>query len=108
MAELSLGSLRQQALEMKGQGRNVQAGEHFIAYHLRWALVGTPPVFAVFALGVIALRVCRAATIGIGIIGPVVYLLYFFELTFELSNSEAASSATSALPLRSRGCRTSR
>jgi lipopolysaccharide export LptBFGC system permease protein LptF len=86
MAEVSMGSLRQQAVEMRGQGRNVQAGEHFIAYHLRWAFVGTPPVFAIFALGVVALRVGRAATAGIGLIGPVLYITYLFEL----SNAEVA------------------
>jgi lipopolysaccharide export LptBFGC system permease protein LptF len=81
MAEVPMGSLRQQAVEMKEQGQHVQAGEHFIAYHLRWALVGMPPVFALFALGLVALRVGRGPTAAIGVIGPLVYIIYLFELS---------------------------
>ena len=50
------------------------------SFHARWALVGAAAVFAVFGLGVFALRAGPAATAGIGAAGCLVYLTYFFEL----------------------------
>jgi len=78
--EMSFASLREQALAKKRDGRLDQAGGLLFAYHSRWALMGAALVFALFGLGVTALRAGRAATAGIGAIGCVLYVAYFFEL----------------------------
>jgi hypothetical protein len=78
--EMSFASLREQALVKKRDGRLDQAGKLFFSYHARWALMGDAVVFALFGLGVTALRAGRAATAGIGAIGCVLYVAYFFEL----------------------------
>jgi hypothetical protein len=51
------------------------------SYHSRWAVVGAALVFALFGLGVTALRAGRAATAGIGTFGCIVYITYFFQLS---------------------------
>jgi hypothetical protein len=80
--EMSFASLREQALAKKHDGRLDQAGTLFFSYHARWALIGAALVFALFGLGVTALRAGRAATAGIGMIGCVVYVTYFFEMSY--------------------------
>jgi hypothetical protein len=84
--EMSVASLREQALAKKHDGRLDQAGSLLFSYHARWALVGAALVFALFGLGVTALRAGRVATAGIGAIGCVVYVTYFFELKYVSSS----------------------
>jgi hypothetical protein len=81
-AEISVGSLRDRALAKKQDGRLNQAGGLLFSYHARWALVGAVLAFALFGLGVTGLRASRAATAGIATIGCVVYVTYFFELSY--------------------------
>jgi hypothetical protein len=78
--EISVRALRGQALAIKHDGLVDWAGMLLFSYHSRWALVGAALVFAVFGLGVTALRAGPAATAGIGTVGCIVYLTYFFEL----------------------------
>jgi hypothetical protein len=80
--EMSFASLREQALAERHDGRLDQAGKLFFSYHSRWALMGAALVFALFGLGVTALRAGRAATAGIAMIGCVVYVTYFFEMSY--------------------------
>ena len=79
--EMSPGSLREQALAKQEAGRMNQAGSLLFSYHARWALVGAAVAFALFGLGLTALRAGRAATVGIAALGCVVYVTYFFELS---------------------------
>ncbi len=73
--------LREKALAFKNDGQPGWAGMLLLSYHSRWALVGAALVFAVFGLGVNALRVGVAPTAAIGTSGCIVYLAYFFELS---------------------------
>lgn len=84
--EMSSGSLREHALAKKQAGRLNQAGGLLFTYHSRWALVGAAVAFALFGLGVTALRARRAATAGIAALGCVVYVTYFFELSYVRSS----------------------
>ena len=84
--EMSSGSLREHALATKQAGRLNQAGGLLFTYHSRWALVGAAVAFALFGLGVTALRARRAATAGIAALGCVVYVTYFFELSYVRSS----------------------
>ena len=78
----SLTSLRERAFAKKQDGRPDHAGRLLFSYHARWALVGAALTFALFGLGVTALRAGRAATAGIGTIGCIVDVGYFFELRY--------------------------
>jgi len=80
--EIPLGSLREHALAIKNDGQLDGAGGLLFSYHARWALVGAAVAFALFGLGVTALRAGRAATAGIAALGCVVYVAYFFELSY--------------------------
>ena len=84
--EMSPGSLREQALAKKQAGRMNQAGGLLFSYHARWALVGAAVAFVLFGLGLTALRAGGAATAGIGVLGCVVYVTYFFELSYVRSS----------------------
>ena len=79
-AEMPLRSLREQALLVKNEGGLREAGSLFLHYHVRGALVGAAVAFALFGLGVTALRVGPAATAGIAIVVCVLYSHYVFEL----------------------------
>jgi hypothetical protein len=79
-AEMSPQSLRDQALAMKGQGREEKAGALLFSYHARWAIVGAPLIFALFGLGLTALRLGRMGTFASGVVACVVFVTYFFEL----------------------------
>jgi lipopolysaccharide export LptBFGC system permease protein LptF len=81
MNESPPDSIRVQALASKNAGRPDRAGVLLFAYHTRWALVGATLVFALFGLGVAALRAGRAATAGICVLASLVYISYFFELS---------------------------
>ena len=84
--EMSPGTLREQALAKKQAGRMNQAGGLLFSYHARWALVGAAVAFVLFGLGLTALRAGGAATAGIGVLGCVVYVTYFFELSYVRSS----------------------
>ena len=90
-------SLREQALVMSHNGRLKPAGDLFLSYHLHWALVGAVLAFALFGLGVIALRVGRAATAWIAIAAAIVYITYLLEL--RLVGPSVASNEPVALVL---------
>jgi hypothetical protein len=81
-AEMSVNSLRVRALESRGHASEDKAGSLFVAYHARWALVGAAGAFALFGLGVAALRAGAVITAGAGAIAYVVYVAYFFELRY--------------------------
>ena len=78
--EMAPASLRERALVMGREGRLKPAADLFISYHVRWALAGSVLAFALFGLGVIALRVGGAATAGIAILASLVYITYGIEL----------------------------
>ena len=78
--ETSVRVLREKALAIKNDGQAGRAGMLLLSYHSRWALVGAALVFAVFGLGVNALRAGVAPTAAIGTSGCIVYFAYFFEL----------------------------
>jgi hypothetical protein len=92
-AELPVGLLREEALAIRDGHRPVEASYPFnirprasrvaellLGYHARWALAGAVVVFALFGLGVTALRTGRIATAAIGSLVWLVYVEYFFEL----------------------------
>jgi hypothetical protein len=78
--EISVRVLREKALAIKNDGQLGWAGMLLLSYHSRWALGGAALVFAVFGLGVNALRLGVAPTAAVGASGCIVYLAYFFEL----------------------------
>lgn len=78
--ERTPASLRERALVMSRDGRLKPAGDLFLSYHARWAIAGAALTFALFGLGVTALRVGGAVTAWIAAIASIVYVLYFFEL----------------------------
>lgn len=80
LEERTPASLRQRALVMSRDGRLKPAGELFVSYHARWAVVGAALTFALFGLGVTALRVGGAAAAGIAILAILVYITYGIEL----------------------------
>ena len=80
-AEMTPRAQREQALDMNAQGRPKQAGRLLVEFHLRMALGGAALVFALFGLGVAALRAGRAATAGIAIIFCALYIYYIFQLS---------------------------
>lgn len=80
-AEMPPASLRERALAMQSQGRPLEAGRLFLDYHLRGALAGAVLVFALFGLGVTALRLGRVANVGIAIIACVLYINYIDGLS---------------------------
>jgi hypothetical protein len=51
-----------------------------VEYHSRWALVGAALAFALFGLGVAALRVGVAISAGVAATAYAIYITYFFEL----------------------------
>jgi len=79
-AEMSSHELRSHALALRDQGRLAEAGDLLFSFHARWALAGAALVFAVFGLGVIALRLGRVATVLVVATACVVYVSYFEEL----------------------------
>jgi len=79
-AEMSSRELRDQALALRNQGHTAKAGDLLFSYHARWALAGAALVFAVFGLGVTALRLGRVATVLVVATACVVYVNYFYEL----------------------------
>ena len=72
---------REQALALNAWGLPKQAGRLLVEFHLRAALGGAALVFALFGLGVAALRVSRAATAGIAIFFCVLYIHYLDDLS---------------------------
>ncbi len=80
-AEMTPRVQREQALAMNAQGRPRQGGRLLVEFHLRVALGGAALVFALFGLGVTALRAGRAATAGIAIIFCALYIHYIFQLS---------------------------
>jgi hypothetical protein len=81
-AEMPVNSLRARALESRGTASEDEAGSLFVAYHARWALVGAALAFAFFGLGIAALRVRTAITVGTAVSAYAVYITYFFELAY--------------------------
>jgi lipopolysaccharide export LptBFGC system permease protein LptF len=79
-AEMSSRELRDRALALRNQGHTAKAGDLLFSYHARWALAGAALVFAVFGLGVTALRLGRVATVLVVATACVVYVNYFYEL----------------------------
>lgn len=79
-AEMSSRELRNYALAFRNQGDLENAGELLFSFHARWALAGAALVFAVFGLGVTALRLRRVATVLVVATACVVYVSYFEEL----------------------------
>jgi Lipopolysaccharide export system permease LptF/LptG len=80
-AEMSSRELRDTALALRDRGALARAGDLLLSFHARWALAGAAFVFAVFGLGVAALRLGRIATVLIAATAFVVYVNYFFELS---------------------------
>jgi lipopolysaccharide export LptBFGC system permease protein LptF len=80
MNENSWPSIREQARASRSEGRLDRAGTLFFAYHARWALAGAALAFALFGLGVIALRVGALTCLGMSVAASLVYVSYFFEL----------------------------
>jgi hypothetical protein len=80
LGEAPLESLRERAFAIKSSGRLDRAGGLLFSYHARWALVGAALTFALFGLGVTALRVGGAVTAWIAAIASIVYVTYFFQL----------------------------
>jgi lipopolysaccharide export LptBFGC system permease protein LptF len=78
--EMPFLSLRDAALAARHDAVPVRAGRLFVAYHVRWALVGAALSFALFGLGVAALRTGAAVSAGTGVIAYAVYTQYLFEL----------------------------
>jgi len=100
-AEMPLLALRGQALALRSHRRDKQAGQLFLSYHARWALAGAALVFAVFGLGIAALRRGRIATIAIGAAMSVIYVSYFAqlgELELSILSNEPLSFALVWLP----------
>ena len=79
-AEMSPLSVRDQALAMKHEGREEKAGALLFSFHARWAIVGAPLIFALFGLGLTALRFGRIGALASGFVACIVYVEYFFEL----------------------------
>jgi lipopolysaccharide export LptBFGC system permease protein LptF len=79
---MPVNSLRARALESRGSASEGEAGSLFLAYHARWALVGAATAFALFGLGVAALRAGAIVTAAAGAIAYVVYVEYFSELGY--------------------------
>ena len=79
-AEMSSRELRNYALTLRDQGDLAKAGDLLFSFHARWALAGAALVFAVFGLGVTALRLGRIATVLVVATACVVYGSYFNEL----------------------------
>ncbi len=91
-AEMPVGSLRAEALAIKnGDGpaawfpdntrpRASRVAELLLGYHGRWALAGAVLVFALFGLGVTALRISRVATAAIGTLAWLVHVEYISEV----------------------------
>jgi lipopolysaccharide export LptBFGC system permease protein LptF len=65
---------------MKGEGRTEKAGALLFSYHARWAIVASPVVFALFALGLIAVHLNYVSTMASGFAACALYVCYFFEL----------------------------
>jgi len=80
LAEMSPREIREYALVLRSEGRTAKAGHALMSYHARWALAGAALVFAIFGLGVAALRLGRLATVLIAATALVVYVTYFAEL----------------------------
>jgi len=80
MNEVSPASVREQAIADRNDGRLNRAGVLFFAFHARRAVVGAALAFALFGLGVTALRTSPAARAAICLLGSTVYVGYFFEL----------------------------
>jgi hypothetical protein len=81
LEERTPASLRARALVMSRHGRLKPAGDLFLSYHARWAVVGAALTFALFGLGVTALRAGGGATAGIGTLACLVYITYGIELS---------------------------
>jgi hypothetical protein len=81
-AEMPVSSLRARALESRGTAWENEAGSLFLAYHARWALVGAATAFAVFGLGVAALRARGVIAACAGATAYVSYVSYFAELGY--------------------------
>jgi xanthosine utilization system XapX-like protein len=80
MNDVSSTSIREQALADRNDGRLDRAGVLFFAFHARRALIGAALAFALFGLGITALRTSPAACAAICLVGSAVYVGYFFEL----------------------------
>jgi hypothetical protein len=80
--EMPVNSLRARALESRVNAFEDEAGSLFVAYHARWALVGATPAFALFGLGIAALRLRTVMTVGTAVTAYAVYITYFFELRY--------------------------
>ena len=78
--EMSPREVRENALAWRDRGQMAKAGDLLFSFHARWALAGAALVFAVFGLGVIALRLGRIATVLIAATAFVVYVTYFPRL----------------------------
>jgi hypothetical protein len=83
--EMPVNSLRDRALESRSHGSLEKAGSLLVAYHARWALVGAAGAFALFGLGVAALRARLSISGGVAVIAWVVYVTYFGELAIYVS-----------------------
>ena len=81
-AEMPVNSLRDRALESRRHASEDKAGSLFVDYHARWALVGAALAFALFGLGIAALRVRTAIAVATTVAAYAVYITYFFELSY--------------------------
>ena len=82
MNEVSPASVREQAIADRNDGRLDRAGVLLFAFHARRAVIGAALAFALFGLGITALRTRPAASAAICLLGSAVYVGYFFELRF--------------------------
>jgi len=80
MNEVSPASVREQAIADRNDGRLDRAGVLFFAFHVRRAVIGAALAFALFGLGISALRTRPAASAATCLVGLAVYVGYFFEL----------------------------
>jgi len=80
MNQVSPASVREQAIADRNDGRLDRAGVLFFAFHARRAVVGAALAFALFGLGITALRTSPTACAAICLLGSAVYVGYFFEL----------------------------
>lgn len=80
MNQVSPASVREQAIADRNDGRLDRAGVLLFAFHARRAVIGAALAFALFGLGISALRTGPAASAAICLLSLAVYVGYFFEL----------------------------
>jgi hypothetical protein len=106
-AETSFGALRERALAIRSvqpierffpvdaQSKAAASADLLLMYHGRWALAAAAQIFALFGIGVIALRIGRGATAAIGSAVWVMYVTYFDYIPYVLEQGWLPISALS-------------